>query len=136
MPVRRLASLLLPPLLMMGVIFLLSAQPSHAPDREWWEIVLRKLAHVSEYALLVLAWWRAIDGLWRPRRPELALVAAAAVAIAYAGTDELHQTFVDGSTGTPVDVMIDAIGVVIAGAAASAYARWRRTVGPSRPSAA
>lgn len=118
------------------MIFLLSAQPSDAQDHAWWELGLRKLAHVSEYALLALLWWRAIAGLWRPRRAELALVAAAVLSIAYACTDELHQTLVDGRVGTPVDVLIDAVGVTIAVVAARAYARRRRTAGPSRPSAA
>ncbi|MBI5103955.1 MAG: VanZ family protein [Solirubrobacterales bacterium] len=39
---------------------------------------------------------------------------AAAIAIGYAATDELHQTTVEGRHGTPVDVLIDAAGVAIA----------------------
>ena len=36
------------------------------------------------------------------------------IALAYACTDEFHQTFVSGRTGTPVDVGVDAIGMAIA----------------------
>jgi hydrogenase small subunit len=44
----------------------------------------------------------------------LAPGAAAAIAVAYAVTDEWHQTAVAGRHGTPVDVLIDAAGAGIA----------------------
>ena len=37
-----------------------------------------------------------------------------AISLVYAVTDEFHQTFVDGRNGTPVDVLIDSIGIAIA----------------------
>jgi VanZ family protein len=125
----RLAALLLPPLAWMALIFALSGQPGDGIDRAWWDVVLRKLAHVTEYAVLTGLWWRALRalGVGRP------LAAAVAIALLYAGTDEFHQTFVDGRRGTPVDVMIDAIGMTIA--VLLIYAR-RRSRGPSRPIAA
>ena len=125
----RLAALILPPLAWMALIFVLSGQPSDEVDRAWWDVVLRKLAHVTEYAVLTTLWWRALEGL-RVARP---LLGAVAIALLYAATDEFHQTFVDGRQGTPVDVLIDSIGMAIA--AAAIYAR-RRTRGPSRPMAA
>jgi VanZ family protein len=122
---RRLASLLLPPIVLMAVIFVLSAQTSDPTAGPFWEVFLRKLGHVSEYFLLALAWSRALGGR---------LAGAAAISLVYAGTDELHQTFVSGRHGTPVDVLVDAIGVSLG---CLLYARRRRrTAGPSRPSAA
>jgi VanZ family protein len=109
----------------MAAIFLLSAQTSDPNDRPLWELLLRKLGHVTEYFLLTLAWTRALGA-----RPAV----AAAISVLYAATDELHQTFVAGRHGTPVDVLIDAIGVSLG---SLFYARRRRrTAGPSRPSAA
>jgi VanZ family protein len=108
----RLVALLLPPLLAMGLIFFLSAQPSDEIDRAWWDIALRKLAHFTEYAVLTALWWRALRGLGA-RRP---LAAAIAISLGYACTDELHQTFVDGRKGTPVDVLIDSAGIATAAA--------------------
>jgi VanZ family protein len=84
---------------------------------------------VTEYAVLTALWWRALHAL-RVSRP---LAGAVAIALIYAATDEFHQTFVDGRQGTPVDVLIDSIGMAIA--AALIYARRRRR-GPSRPMAA
>jgi hypothetical protein len=134
---RRLVSLLLPPLAVMALIFLLSAQPG-TPDRPLWEVLLRKLAHVTEYAVLTFVGWRALSGL-RPDASLLSVLAGAALfSLLYASSDEFHQTFVRDRHGTPVDVLIDSIGVSLACAYASrAQARRRRrTVGPSRPRAA
>ena len=39
---------------------------------------------------------------------------AIVVALAYAVSDEWHQSFVPGRTATPVDVAIDAIGIGLA----------------------
>ncbi|MBR3765436.1 MAG: VanZ family protein [Clostridia bacterium] len=69
--------------------------------------MVRKAAHVLEYgllSLLVLLLLRA----YGVRRRWLAI----AIALAYAVSDELHQAFVPGRLGTPVDVIIDAIGVI------------------------
>jgi VanZ family protein len=113
MKLSRLASLLLPPLAVMALIFFLSAQPDDAVDRTFWEVLIRKLGHVTEYFLLTLAWWRALDGLLGNASPGV-VAAAATVSILYAGSDEFHQTFVDGRNGTPVDVLIDSIGIALA----------------------
>ena len=115
-----------PPLAVMALIFALSATPDLSTGLGLWDLVLRKLAHITIYAVLWLTLARATD--WR--RP----LAATAIALLYAMSDELHQAHVHGRHGTPVDVLIDAIGISLAGLL---YARRRRrTAGPSRPSAA
>ena len=128
--VVRVVSLLGPPLLVMAAIFLLSG-PASSGEHGFADVLLRKLGHVTEYAVLTLCWWRALRGLGIVRDARAAIGLAVAIAFAYAITDEFHQTFVDGRNGTPVDVVIDAIGMTLA----ALYAR-RRTLGPSRPSAA
>ena len=50
----------LPPLALMAVIFLLSEQQSLDSGLGWLDVVLRKLAHFGEYALLCALWWRAL----------------------------------------------------------------------------
>jgi VanZ family protein len=137
LPLRRLLSLVGPPVAVMALIFFLSAQPGDMEDRAWWDVLLRKIAHVTEYLLLTLVCWRALLGIIPHASAARRLGAAAGIALLYAATDEFHQTFVTGRHGTPVDVLIDAIGVAIACALAYRYAeRRRRTLGPSRPSAA
>jgi VanZ family protein len=108
-----------PPLVLMAVIFALSAQPDLSTGLGVWDLIARKLVHMSEYALLCFLWWRALRTVAVPRA---ALALAFCVSLAYAGTDELHQRSVHGRHGTPVDVGIDAIGM-----AAATLAIGRRT---------
>jgi VanZ family protein len=89
----------------MGLIFFLSAQPDLDSGFGRWDTVLRKLAHMAEFGLLWWLWLRALQDRAVP---------AAAIAIGYAISDEIHQSFVEGRAGTPVDVAIDAAGVGIA----------------------
>ena len=95
-----------PPVLLMGVIFFLSAQPDLNSGLGSWDTVLRKCAHMAEYGLLWFLWWRALG--YGSKLP------AAAIAVAYAATDELHQHFVEGRHGTPVDMLIDSAGIALA----------------------
>ena len=67
-----------------------------------WDLLLRKAAHVCEFAVLGALLLRAVGNA-----PSLAF----ALGVAYAASDELHQHFVPGRTGSPVDVAIDAVGV-------------------------
>jgi VanZ family protein len=97
----------LPPLVLMGVIFALSAQPSLDSGLGLIDHIGRKLIHFGEYALLCFFWWRALRSVTNPRR---AALLAFVFASAYAITDEVHQTFVDGRHGTPVDWLIDSAG--------------------------
>jgi VanZ family protein len=98
----------LAPLALMGVIFYFSAQSAGA-HHAWWVIVARKLGHVTGYALLTALWAWALQGM--VRRP---ILWAVLISLAYACTDEFHQTFVHGREGTPRDVLIDGIGMAIA----------------------
>ena len=115
----------------MGVIFYLSAQQSGG-DHGVIELLLRKLGHVTGYALLTLAWWRALRGLGVSADNRVVIGWSVAIALAYAVSDEFHQTFVRGRHGTPVDVLVDSIGMVIASVVASRRVRLRerRLPGP------
>ena len=103
----------------MAVIFFFSHQPDLSSGLGVWDLVGRKLVHAAEYALLCVLWWRALATTMTGRR---AVAAAAAISIAYAVTDEIHQTFIEGRHGSPVDVAIDSAGVALAGAWL-----WRRS---------
>jgi VanZ family protein len=96
------------PIALMVVIFILSAQPAGG-HHAWWVIVVRKLGHITGYAVLAAAWWWALRGV--VHRP---LLWAIGISLAYACTDEFHQTFVRGREGTPRDVVVDALGMAIA----------------------
>ena len=132
----RLLSLLGPPLAIMALIFYFSAQANFVPTQGFWETLIRKLFHVSEYLALTLAWWRALHGLTPGAGRRLQLAGASAIAFLYAISDEFHQSFVAGRHGSARDVAIDSIGIGLALLVVLwLYAR-RRRVGPSRPNAA
>jgi VanZ family protein len=113
--VPRNPRLWLPVVAWATLIFALSSIPSLGTGLGFWDLVLRKLAHGAEYAIL--------GGLlvrWLGRWP-VALVAGSV----YAATDELHQAFVPGRAGLVTDWAIDTGGVVIGIAIVLAW-RWRR----------
>jgi len=85
-----------------ALIFALSSIPDLGTGLGGWDTFLRKLAHAGEYAVLGALLLRALA------RPGLAL----ALGTLYAVTDEIHQSLVPGRLGSPVDVAIDAAGVL------------------------
>src|SRR3954453_14598440 len=101
-PRVRLAARLVPPLALMAVIFFLSAQPDLNSGLGVWDTIGRKLLHMAEYGLLWFLWWRALGYRLAP--------VAVAITLAYAASDEIHQTFVRGRHGSPWDWAIDAAG--------------------------
>jgi VanZ family protein len=125
----------------MGVIWFLSSRHHLSTDLGWVDTVLRKGAHMTEYAVLTGLWTWAL--LRRPLPPAAgdevpgrhAVVVATVIAVAWAATDELHQSTVTGRFGTPWDVAIDAAGVGIAALVWRAWTvhRTRRAAASGRP---
>ena len=99
----RLLTVWLPIVVWAAVIFTLSSIPNLSTGLGTWDTILRKGAHLAEYAVLGALLYRALG------REALALAAG----ITYAATDELHQHFVRGRHASPVDVAIDAVGVAL-----------------------
>jgi VanZ family protein len=93
----------------MGLIFALSAQP-HLPSvpNGLLDLLFKKGAHFSAYALLGALFWRALGWRWR------AWGWAWVLAVLYACTDEWHQSFVAGRHPAVADVIIDACGAATA----------------------
>lgn len=85
------------------VIFWFSSIPSLSTGLGFWDLLLRKAAHMTEYAILMLLLLRTRIPVW------LALT----LGVLYASSDEWHQTFVEGRAGRPVDVLIDTIGLLL-----------------------
>lgn len=100
----------LPPLVWMGLIFFFSAQPSLPSIPGFWDLLIFKSMHVMAYAILTWLYLRALRGT-APAGAPVRLVGAA-LALAYAASDEYHQTFVPGRNGSLVDVGIDAVGIL------------------------
>lgn len=80
--------------------------PNASPDII--HTVIRKLAHVSEYAVL-----GALVGWTLPACTLVRAWAGLAIGVGYAITDEVHQLFIPGRSGEVGDVVIDGVGVAI-----------------------
>lgn len=105
---KRLITHWLPVLLWAALIYMLSSIPSLASGFEqMWDLVLRKAAHVTEYAILGLLLRHALQSTSH------ATYLAVSLGVLYAGSDEVHQMFVAGRTSSPIDVAIDAFGVLL-----------------------
>lgn len=94
--------------------------------------LVRKCAHLTEYAILALLCWRAIrkpvrrdHRQWNPRQAALALLLCAA----YAASDEIHQCYVPNREGRFHDVVIDSLGAGAGLLALWAVGKWRRQWG-------
>ena len=96
------------------VPFLLWLKPGMAPDRILFIlVVMRKSAHLSEYAILALLLWRALRSNPTLRLKTPMLLGAALLACSvFAASDEFHQSFVKSRTPSVRDVMLDVMGAV------------------------
>ena len=104
-----------------GVIFWFSSIPHLSTGLGVWDLILRKGAHLTEYAILMIL-------LLRTRIPaKLAFV----LGVLYASSDEWHQTYVAGREGRPRDVVIDSIGLLTGLWASKAFPRARGRSSPS-----
>ena len=91
--------------------------------------VVRKTAHVMEYAILSMLLWRALrkpqKGQWGPWSRRMALTALV-IAAGYAITDEFHQSLVPSRQGQVTDVLIDSLGAALGLLAVWVFGRWRK----------
>ncbi len=105
----------IPLVLWAGLIFGFSSVPDLGTGLGTWDLVLRKIAHFCEYAVLGLLLVRAV------RREAVAF----ALGVLFAASDEVHQHFVAGRHAAVRDVAIDAAGVLAGVLAARTIGAWR-----------
>lgn len=96
--------------------------PEFVSRAESMQFFVRKAAHITEYFLLTLFIFLPLR-VWFPKITEKEtkmsfflrhLLPAFLLSVVCAGLDEFHQSFVPGRCGTPKDVLVDCIGIVIA----------------------
>ena len=111
---------------MIAAIFIFSSIPSNdMPGFGSWDTIVKKGGHMLGYGLLAVAFWRGLE--WKRNLFWLPLL----LAVAYAATDEFHQSFVPGRHSSPVYVGIDAIGSsIVLGLWAWIRAAWAKTHRP------
>ena len=91
-------------------------------------VLVRKAAHVSEYAVLTVLVWRLVNSyrcaldatnVW----PNISLTLL--IVVLYAASDEFHQLFVPSREASVRDVLIDSFGAILALILIRLAARWR-----------
>ncbi len=114
-------------ILWMVVIFLFSHQPYSGAVTETYfgnfNVLVRKMAHLIEYALLYFFCQRAFllsGGYFR----RYSICWAFGLSFIYALTDEWHQSFVPGRSATVQDVLVDGLGMLLAIAGQFVIARF------------
>ncbi len=131
---RRFLKNWLPVLVWVGVIFLGLTDPMSAehtsrfivPFLRWLKpnisaetlasihFILRKCAHVGEYAVLGLLLLRAATLMTNFRQSiPILYVSVLGVCLFVAATDEFHQTFVASRGASVRDIIIDSGGVIL-----------------------
>ncbi len=102
-------------LIWMGVIFYLSGQPDLKSGLEnQIDFILRKAAHITEYGILTFLAWRAVSESGEKKSIKY-LIIAIIFSVFYAMGDEYHQMFVVGRVGSLQDILIDNVGIAVAG---------------------
>ena len=109
-----------------GLIFVLSSIPRLESGLEH-DFLLRKLAHIFEYFVFTWLLYSAFSNHYiktNKKHPphRQALIFVLLLAVFYAVSDELHQTFVFGRSGNLRDVAIDFVGIL----AAIVFLYWSR----------
>lgn len=96
--------------------------PTFASRAESMQFFVRKGAHITEYFLLTLCIFLPLR-VWIPQKTEKEkklrfflhdLLPTFLLSVICAAADEFHQTFVPGRCGTPTDVLVDSVGVILA----------------------
>jgi len=89
------------------LIFYLSSLPDLSSSWPWiYDLIARKLGHIGVFGVLAYLLARTFD-----RREKEYLIFYFFAAVAYAVSDEWHQTGVVGRNGSGLDVVIDSIGI-------------------------
>lgn len=94
------------------LIFIFSAIPDLKTNLGFWDLILRKVAHIFEFAVLTFLLWYAFKNYKLTKAKTL--IYSGILAYVYAISDEFHQLFVWARAGRFIDTLIDATGIIIA----------------------
>jgi len=109
----KLIKLWLPVAAWCWLIFFLSSIPGLQTPFGIIDTVLRKFAHMTEYFILTLLFYRAFRKSFAISSGAL-LFWPSLLSFLYAVSDEYHQTFIMNRSGNILDVSIDTLGIFAA----------------------
>ncbi len=76
-------------------------------------VLVRKTAHVAEYAMLGLSLMLHMHELAKKKGLRKPGLTSLLIGVLYAASDEIHQIFVPGRSGEAKDVLLDSAGVLL-----------------------
>ena len=109
-----------------GLVHALLKNIPSLSESELAHLVVRKLAHMTEYAILCLLIINLEKQIGFKIEIKHILIGIF-ISCIYAMTDEYHQSFVNERSGNIIDVGIDTIGAVIAGLVVLIVSRFKNT---------
>ncbi len=102
------------------ILFLDFSETELLAKADGLQLLIRKLAHITEYFLLTLSLYLPLR-IWLPYK-EFSIVGkhffyklilpTFFLSVVSAAADEFHQSFVPGRCGTPLDVLVDSVGII------------------------
>lgn len=103
----------LPPILWAFVIFAFSSYPTgRVSGIHWQDFIVKKTAHIVEFAIFTLLLYRALKERGVDKRN--AALFAILLAVLYGALDEYHQSYTPGREPRVRDVFFDTLGALIA----------------------
>lgn len=103
---------IIPMILIMGIIFIFSAQPGdtlHLPPLPG----IDKVAHVVVYGALAATTIFAFNARYQEEKSPWVMVATVLLCFCYGISDEFHQSFVPGRSPSGLDVLADVCGALL-----------------------
>ncbi|HPP66319.1 MAG TPA: VanZ family protein [bacterium] len=97
----------------MGIIYLFSSIPDLRISEQWWDLIVRKIAHLCEFFILALLWYKALITTKQNFSRKNLIFISCVFSIAYALLDEFHQSFVPTRNAALKDVFIDTLGILV-----------------------
>ena len=77
------------------------------------EQVISNLAHIPAYAVLTFLWFKAFALRGFGKRSKVLSVIILACLLAFAVSDEFHQSYVPGRTASLMDIGLDILGMIL-----------------------
>ena len=108
---KKFFSLWIPVIFWCGIIFFFSSIPDlKIIELGLLDLILRKIAHITEFGILAILFFRAFSETIKNNVSFWSGFSS----FVYAITDEFHQLYVPGRGPSPVDVLIDTFGIFFA----------------------
>jgi len=100
--------------LIFNILSFISPRNLSSFDIDIVNFAIRKIAHISEYFVLMLSNFYFFSNVLKNQKIRVILLYSFLFTLSYSTLDEFHQSFIPTRVGTYKDVLIDSIGILLA----------------------